>query len=65
MLPATLAFEVRRQILHYREATFHMRDPEVEQALRRFFTQSARVCSTIGHSPSRDVPVCCARPSPP
>ena len=39
MLPATLAFEVRRQILHYLEATFHMRDPEVEQALRRFFTQ--------------------------
>lgn len=39
MLPATLAFEVRRQVLHSLEATFHMRDPEVERALRRFFTQ--------------------------
>ena len=37
MLPATLAHEVRKQILHYLEATFHMRDPAVEQALRRFF----------------------------
>jgi DEAD/DEAH box helicase domain-containing protein len=37
MLPATLAHEVRRQVLHYLEATFHMRDPAVEQALRRFF----------------------------
>jgi DEAD/DEAH box helicase domain-containing protein len=38
MLPATLAFEVRKQVLHYLEATFHMRDPEVEAALRRFFS---------------------------
>jgi DEAD/DEAH box helicase domain-containing protein len=37
MLPATLAQEVRRQVLHYLEATFHMRDTAVEAALRRFF----------------------------
>jgi len=38
MLPATLAHEVRRQVLHYLEATFNMRDPCVEAALRQFFT---------------------------
>lgn len=38
MLPATLAHEVRRQVLHYLEATFNMRDPRVEAALRQFFT---------------------------
>ena len=37
MLPATLAHDVRKQVLHYLEATFHMRDLAVEQALRRFF----------------------------
>jgi DEAD/DEAH box helicase domain-containing protein len=37
MLPATLAQDVRRQVLHYLEATFHLRDPKVEAALSRFF----------------------------
>ncbi|WP_257263618.1 DEAD/DEAH box helicase [Endozoicomonas sp. ONNA2] len=37
MLPATLAQEVRKQIQHYLGATFHMRQPESEQALQKFF----------------------------
>ena len=37
MLPATLAHEVRKQVLHYLEATFNMRDRQVEEALLRFF----------------------------
>jgi len=37
MLPATLALEVKKQVLHYLEATFPMRDPEVEKALGSFF----------------------------
>ena len=36
MLPATLAHEVRKQVLHYLQATFNMRDPGVEAALDRF-----------------------------
>ncbi len=38
MLPATLAHEVRKQVLHYLEATFNMRGTEA--ALRRFFSDS-------------------------
>ena len=37
MLPATLAHEVRKQVLYYLQATFNMRDPAVEAALERFF----------------------------
>ena len=37
MLPATLAHEVRKQVLHYLEATFNTRDLRVEEALLRFF----------------------------
>jgi DEAD/DEAH box helicase domain-containing protein len=37
MLPATLAHEVRKQVLHYLEATFNTRHRQVEEALRRFF----------------------------
>jgi DEAD/DEAH box helicase domain-containing protein len=37
MLPATLAHEVRKQVLHYLQATFNMRDPAVEAALAQFF----------------------------
>ena len=37
MLPATLAHEVRKQILHYLEATFNTRNRQVEEALLRFF----------------------------
>ena len=37
MLPATLAHEVRTQVLHYLEATFNTRDRQVEEALLRFF----------------------------
>jgi DEAD/DEAH box helicase domain-containing protein len=36
MLPATLAQDVKKQVRHYLEATFPMRDPEFEQALSRF-----------------------------
>ena len=38
MLPATLAHEVKKQVLHYLQATFNMRDSRVEEALQRFFT---------------------------
>ena len=38
MLPATLALEVKKQILHYLGATFHIRHPETERALEAFFT---------------------------
>ena len=37
MLPATLAHEVKKQVLHYLGATFNMRDPAAEQALQVFF----------------------------
>jgi DEAD/DEAH box helicase domain-containing protein len=37
MLPATLAHEVKKQVLHYLEATFPMRDPQLEAALGQFF----------------------------
>lgn len=40
MLPATLAHEVKKQVLHYLEATFPMRDPQVEAELGRFFQNS-------------------------
>ena len=36
MLPATLAQDIRQQVLHYLEATFHFRRGEEEEALRRF-----------------------------
>ena len=36
MLPATLAQEVKKQVQHYLEATFPLRDPEAEAALARF-----------------------------
>lgn len=36
MLPATLAHEVKKQILHYLGATFNFRDSDVESALGRF-----------------------------
>lgn len=36
MLPATLAQEVKKQVKHYLEATFPLRDPEAEAALARF-----------------------------
>ncbi|WP_299018076.1 DEAD/DEAH box helicase [uncultured Photobacterium sp.] len=37
MLPATLALEVKKQVLHYLGATFQMRLPETEKALQDFF----------------------------
>lgn len=37
MLPATLALEVKKQVLHYLGATFQIRDQETERALDRFF----------------------------
>ena len=37
MLPATLAQEVKKQVRHYLEATFPMRNREMEDALARFF----------------------------
>lgn len=37
MLPATLAHEVKKQVLHYLGATFNMRAPAAEQALQTFF----------------------------
>jgi DEAD/DEAH box helicase domain-containing protein len=37
MLPATLAHAVRKQVLHYLDATFNTRDRQVEEALLRFF----------------------------
>ena len=36
MLPATLAQDIRQQILHYLEATFNFRRRDEEEALRRF-----------------------------
>jgi len=36
MLPATLAQEVKKQVRHYLEATFPLRDSEAEAALARF-----------------------------
>jgi DEAD/DEAH box helicase domain-containing protein len=36
MLPATLAQEVKKQVRHYLEATFPLRDPDFEAALGRF-----------------------------
>lgn len=38
MLPATLALEVKKQVLHYLGATFQIRHPETERALEAFFT---------------------------
>lgn len=38
MLPATLALEVKKQVLHYLGATFHIRRPDTEKALEVFFT---------------------------
>lgn len=38
MLPATLALEVKKQVLHYLGATFHIRHPDTERALEAFFT---------------------------
>ncbi|RBP68629.1 DEAD/DEAH box helicase [Marinobacter nauticus] len=38
MLPATLALEVKKQVLHYLGATFHIRHQETERALEAFFT---------------------------
>lgn len=40
MLPATLAQEVKKQVRHYLEATFPLRDPEAEAALARFMGDS-------------------------
>ncbi len=37
MLPATLANEVRTQVLHCLQATFNTRERQVEEALLRFF----------------------------
>ncbi|QTA83839.1 putative uncharacterized ATP-dependent DEAD/DEAH box helicase [Desulfonema limicola] len=37
MLPATIAHDIKQQILHYLGATFNFRDPEVENELHRFF----------------------------
>ncbi|MDI4662609.1 MULTISPECIES: DEAD/DEAH box helicase [Cobetia] len=37
MLPATLAQEVRKQVLHYLQATFRLRDHATEKALEAFF----------------------------
>ena len=37
MLPATLAHEVRKQVLHYLQATFRLRDNATERALEAFF----------------------------
>lgn len=37
MLPATLAQEVRKQVLHYLQATFRLRDRSTEKALEAFF----------------------------
>ena len=39
MLPATLAQDVKKQVRHYLEATFPMRDPDFEQALSRFINE--------------------------
>lgn len=36
MLPATLAPDIKQQVLHYLGATFNFRDPAVEQALMTF-----------------------------
>ena len=36
MLPASIAPDIRRQVLHYLGATFNFRDRAVEQALQRF-----------------------------
>ena len=36
MLPATIAQDIRQQVLHYLEATFNFRRHEEEDALRRF-----------------------------
>ncbi|MFO1429764.1 MAG: DEAD/DEAH box helicase [Candidatus Competibacteraceae bacterium] len=36
MLPATLAQDIKQQVLHYLEATFNFRIKEEEEALRRF-----------------------------
>ena len=38
MLPATLALEVKKQVLHYLGATFQIRHGETEKALESFFT---------------------------
>lgn len=36
MLPATIAADIKRQVLHYLEATFEFRDTDVQEALNRF-----------------------------
>ena len=36
MLPATLAQDIRQQVIHYLEATFNFRRRDDEEALRRF-----------------------------
>ena len=42
MLPATIAADIQRQVLHYLEATFEFRDPEVQDALNRFLLDPQR-----------------------
>jgi DEAD/DEAH box helicase domain-containing protein len=42
MLPATIAADIQRQVLHYLEATFEFRDPEVQEALNRFLLDPQR-----------------------
>ena len=38
MLPATIAQDIRQQVLHYLEATFNFRRHDEEDALRRFIS---------------------------
>lgn len=43
MLPATIAADIKRQVLHYLEATFAFRDPNIQDALNYSLQQ-------IGHT---------------
>ncbi len=42
MLPATIAADIQRQVLHYLEATVEFRDPEVQEALNRLLLDPQR-----------------------
>ena len=50
MLPATIAQDIRQQVLHYLEATFNFRRHDEEDALRRFISDPERSFSekTLG-----------------
>jgi hypothetical protein len=53
MLPATLALEVKKQVLHYLGATFQIRHPETERALEALIPGAGPETLETGRLPGR------------